>query len=282
MIGGLTRSASTRSKGCGSDGLPVAGFIVATGRFTQPVRAALARRRPDQLAAGCLGNPPRSDKSAIGSAMDSAELLSPSDLATAQPAKIVYLDQNKWIDLARAVAAPEGHPEDRTLLEFLCAKVEAGQIRLPLTASNLYETHKLNDPAQRFNLAYTQVTLSGAEVFRGHRRRLETEAALVLSKLYKIEWTEQDPDWVFSTLFLEAHMDADDPRLETPIPERVLARRRAYPQKAMLDHLAGGPDDVRRAAISKFESGCEALRVDIEARRIRHRSENESMRRKIY
>src|SRR5258708_10060138 len=99
MIGGLTRSASTRSKGCGSDGLPVAGFIVATGRFTQPVRAALARRRPDQLAAGCLGNPPRSDKSAIGSAMASAELLSPSDLAPAQPANIGYLDHRQCTDI---------------------------------------------------------------------------------------------------------------------------------------------------------------------------------------
>jgi hypothetical protein len=214
--------------------------------------------------------------------MDSAEVLSPSDVATARPAKIVYLDQNKWIDLARAVAAPEDHPEDRTLLEFLCEKVEAGQIRLPLTASNLYETHKLNDPEQRFNLAYTQATLGRAEVFRGHRRRLEMEAAHVLSKLYQMEWTAPDPDWVFSTLFLEAHMEADDPRLETPIPEQILALMRAYPQQAMVDHLAGGPDDIRRAAISKFEAGCEALRVDIEARRIRHGGESESMRRKIY
>lgn len=214
--------------------------------------------------------------------MDPIPILSPSDRAPARPPKIVYLDQNKWIDLARAVAAPEDHPEDRTLLEFLCAKVEAGQIRLPLTASNLYETHKLNNPEQRFNLAYTQATLSEAEVFRGHRRRLETEAALVLSRLYKMDWTEQDPDWVFSTLFLEAHAEVDDPRLEPPIPERVLSLMRAYPQKAMLDYLAGGPDDMRRAAISKFEAGCEALRVDIEARRTSHRGESESRRRKIY
>jgi hypothetical protein len=155
--------------------------------------------------------------------MDSPEIPSSSDRRSERPAKIVYLDQNKWIDLARAAAAPKDHSEDRALLAFLCAKLEAGQIRLPLTASNLYETHKLNDPAQRFNLAYTQATLSKAEVFRGHRRRLETEAALVLSKLYELEWTERDPGWVFSTLFLEAHLEADDPRLETPIPKRVLA-----------------------------------------------------------
>ena len=215
-------------------------------------------------------------------AMGSAESLSPADRATARTAKIVYLDQNKWIDLARAVAAPAEHPDNRKLLEFLCAKAEAGEIRLPLTASNLYETHKLNDPAQRFNLAYTQVTLSGAEVFRGHRRRLETEAALVLSKFYDMGWSEDDPNWVFSRLFVEAHLDADDPRLESPIPEPVLALMRAYPQRAMLDHLVGGPDDLRRAAISKFEAGCEALRLDIEARRQRHKGESESTRRKIY
>ncbi len=40
--------------------------------------------------------------------------------------RIVYLDQNKWIDLARAVKDPAEKPEVRATLEFLCAEAEAG------------------------------------------------------------------------------------------------------------------------------------------------------------
>ncbi len=34
--------------------------------------------------------------------------------------RIVYLDQNKWIDLARAVKYPAENPEVRAILELLC------------------------------------------------------------------------------------------------------------------------------------------------------------------
>lgn len=136
--------------------------------------------------------------------MDSA--LSPTTVqsdGTGRP-KIAYLDQNMWIDLARAADAPQDHPQDRQILELLCAMVEAGAVRLPLTVTNIYETHKVNDPQLRALIAYTQATLSRGEVFRGHRRRLEVEIGRVLSAIYGLDWTEPDPDWVFSRLFFEA------------------------------------------------------------------------------
>lgn len=59
-------------------------------------------------------------------------------------AKIVYLDQNKWIDLARAVKAPDDFPEHYAVLEKLVEGSKAGELLVPLTQSNIYETHKIS------------------------------------------------------------------------------------------------------------------------------------------
>jgi hypothetical protein len=92
--------------------------------------------------------------------------------------RIVYLDQNKWIDLARAAKYPAENSETRAILELLCAEAAAGRAVLPLTATNIYETHKINDPERRFDLAYTLATLSAGRVFRGRHKRLEVEVMM--------------------------------------------------------------------------------------------------------
>jgi hypothetical protein len=178
--------------------------------------------------------------------------------------------------------APREHSQDRELLEWICELVESGRVRLPLTAANLYETHKVNDPTLRAGIAYTQVALSGGEVFRGRRRRLEMEIARILSEVYELPWTEPDSDWVFSTLFFEAQAELGDPLLDITISDRVLGYFRADPKRAMFDYLASIDDGVRRKAIADFEYGCEQLRRGIEDRRAKHRNESLSMRRRIY
>jgi hypothetical protein len=102
---------------------------------------------------------------------------------TAKP-KIVYLDQNKWIDLARAVKDPDGHPVHYSVLEKLAETAKAGRLIIPLTQTNIYETHKISDPGRRHDLAFTQVILSQGRVFRGRHKRLEVEATDVMRSTY--------------------------------------------------------------------------------------------------
>lgn len=54
--------------------------------------------------------------------------------------KILYLDQNKWIELAHAVKSPEDFPAQRKVLEALVEESNAGRLLVPLTSTNLYET----------------------------------------------------------------------------------------------------------------------------------------------
>ena len=49
--------------------------------------------------------------------------------------RVIYLDQNKWIDLARAVKYPNEKPEVRALLERMGREVEAARLVLPLTST---------------------------------------------------------------------------------------------------------------------------------------------------
>lgn len=73
----------------------------------------------------------------------------------------VYLDQNKWIDLARAET---GHPRGVAFgetLAFLKQAVDEGRVCFPLSAANYYETGKQRDQKKRMDLTSTMVRLAG-------------------------------------------------------------------------------------------------------------------------
>lgn len=69
--------------------------------------------------------------------------------------KVVYLDQNHWITMARARIAPEKIQvaEEREAADALWALVEAGQVRLPLSSAHLVETVHAGAKERRRHLA---------------------------------------------------------------------------------------------------------------------------------
>lgn len=73
----------------------------------------------------------------------------------------VYLDQMKWIDLARAET---GHPKGAAFVEVLAVlkdAVDRGQARFPLSAAHYHETGKQRDRKKHMELATTMVRLAG-------------------------------------------------------------------------------------------------------------------------
>lgn len=73
----------------------------------------------------------------------------------------VYLDQNKWIDLARA---DSGHSQGDQFVDVLAALQDAvneGRVQFPLSAAHYYETGKQRDPKRRLALAGTMMRLAG-------------------------------------------------------------------------------------------------------------------------
>ncbi len=196
--------------------------------------------------------------------------------------QIIYLDQNKWIDLSHAVKYPAQFPELRAVLEILVEEAKAERIALPLTQTNIYETHKINDPQRRHDLAFVQASLSQGLVFRGRHKRLETEVTDVLRHAYGLGPADRAQDWFLSNVFFEATLEWDDPRHQVTISERVVAEMRKDPPRLLYEYLMLTPEDVRVAAVASFTAGSDKLRQEIEERRKRHANESLSMRRKIH
>jgi hypothetical protein len=72
----------------------------------------------------------------------------------------VYLDQNKWIDLARALNGDELGAPFRDAATVICAAVDAGRASLPLSSGHMFETWKRRDAESRQSLASVMATVS--------------------------------------------------------------------------------------------------------------------------
>jgi hypothetical protein len=195
---------------------------------------------------------------------------------------IIYLDQNKWVDVARAVKYPNKYPEHRAVLETLVKEAESGRIIVPLTQTNIYETHKINSTERRFDLADTQARLSQGKVFCGRRRRLEIEVIDVMRAAYGLESLPWADHWFLSDVFFEATLDWDDQRLGGIVSSRVFEAMKQNPPKFLFDYLMNTTDEVRTTAAKNFTEGSEKLKQLIEERRKRDAGKSLSMRRRIY
>lgn len=195
--------------------------------------------------------------------------------------QIAYLDQNKWIDLARAVHRPAEYPEQRKVLEALVESAKANRVLLPLTMTNIYETHKINDPQRRRDLAHVQATLSQGLVFRGRHKRLEVEVTDLLRKAYGLPAEPREPRWFLSNVFFEAMLEWNDPRMTVGMPEKMLEHIRGDPPRALFDYLMATPEEVRTHAVATFSKGADKLREDVEKRRQRDANETMAMRSRI-
>jgi hypothetical protein len=195
--------------------------------------------------------------------------------------RIIYLDQNKWIDLARAVKYPDEKPEMRSVLEWLMEELKTGRITIPLTATNIFETHKVNVAERRFDLAHTQATMSAGLVFRGRYKRLEIELVDSIRAAYAMPKLEREATWFLSNVFFEAYLEWGDPRFGDAVSKPVLDHIRARPQAMLFDFLMEDPGNVRRAAVAQFTQGSKELAERIEARRKRDKNESKETRRNL-
>jgi hypothetical protein len=67
--------------------------------------------------------------------------------------KIIYLDQNKWIDIARAFYGRDDGKKYQPVLEKIQEKVNSGDIIVPISAVHIIETARNEDKERRERLA---------------------------------------------------------------------------------------------------------------------------------
>jgi len=100
--------------------------------------------------------------------------------------RVLFLDQNKWIDLARGMKDPSHAAAP--VFQQLRQEVEAGRVICPLTITQILETAKRNDLRTRTDVATAQAVLSRGHVYRSRKARLLVEMRIALHKIF-----DEDP-----------------------------------------------------------------------------------------
>lgn len=94
--------------------------------------------------------------------------------------KLVYLDQNKWIQLARACHGKAKDQLARTVADFMRLVRDQGHHRYPLSAGHYIETSKQRDRARARRLASVMIEFSRLDTMATPMNivRMELEKAL--------------------------------------------------------------------------------------------------------
>ena len=197
--------------------------------------------------------------------------------------KILYLDQNHWITLTQAWKQPEHHPEAYSILEALVGTVEQRKIVVPLTATNIYETYKINDRSRRNDLATVQATLSGARVFVGRHARLVQELRNFFSDAFDLPKDSCPQHWFLSDIFFEAFGSPADGTAPYSVSQKLLDAIRSNLPYHLYDYwMSGISDRLRGRDVAQWSVGSDDLRRRIETRRERWKQEPIGMRRRAY
>ncbi len=162
---------------------------------------------------------------------------------------IVYLDQNKWIELARVHAGAVTSGPIAELYQELAAAVISKKVIFPLSASHVLETSKQNDPARRSHLAETQAKLSRGFAYRSRAGRLEVEVRMALHRVFNISPPESDRFWVLAPSFLEAFEPLDS-SIAPAASLDWLRRTSAHmgPDSLYVEYMKNQDDATRRTA----------------------------------
>ena len=195
----------------------------------------------------------------------------------------MFLDQNKWIELARIEAGKIASGPIADLYSELLAAVKKGRVIFPLTASHVLETSKRNDPRSRTLVAQTQAKLSGGYVYRSKSARLLIEMRFALQRLFGEKPSSLPVNWAIAPSFLQAFEPMDE-LVATPADSARMRRLNDNfdPRALYVDYMQNQDDPRRRAAHEKVNTGTSELVARIEARRSLLVSDSVDLRRRAY
>jgi hypothetical protein len=180
--------------------------------------------------------------------------------------RIVFLDQNKWIDLARGMI--DGAHPARPVFKKLLAEVNAGNIICPLTITQILETAKRSDLRTRTDVATVQAALSKGHVYRSRKARILMEMRNALHKIF-----DEDPDplplhWAIVPGFMQAFEPFDSAVGDLKqIQVTQFLNKHTDASAQYLDFMLNQDDAQRREGTLAFAADSKSLLTRIEKRR---------------
>lgn len=98
--------------------------------------------------------------------------------------RTVYLDQNKWIDLAKARFRQDADPALKRVLESCVGTMRSGAATYPLSPVHYMEVARIGNPRQRSRLGTIMHELSGGHAMASYGSIVEHELSLALAKRF--------------------------------------------------------------------------------------------------
>lgn len=197
----------------------------------------------------------------------------------------VYFDQNKWIDLAKALYRTDGSAETRDKAKKLKHAVATGRLRCPVSEIHLMEAYRIGDRDRRLQLASVFAAFSGGWFIAGRQARVAYELDAALSKLLSIpNAPDRQPFDAFARDFLWAFGDtAHLSSLMSMAPERLdRVSSSIGPIDALLSYVGLNDENVRRAAVVQMQASNADLTDRLRGRRALTKSEAGDMRFRAY
>lgn len=197
--------------------------------------------------------------------------------------RVLFLDQNKWIDIARVAKGGSALAPLRPVYERLCEDVDRGSIIAPLTVSHIIETAKRNDVMSRMDVANVQARLSKGFVYRSRKARLLVEIRNALHIAFSESPVNLPSHWAIVPGFMQA-FEPFDTLVAAPDDARTsrLINQHIDPAHQYLDYMQHQDDGRRRLAVKAFSAESDALLARIEERRALMAGSSMDMRYRAY
>lgn len=98
--------------------------------------------------------------------------------------KFIYLDQNKWIDLAKAIINPKHNTQYHEVSQLIQNKVESQEWLFPLSLVHFIETLRRSEPGSRRRLALVMSKISKQSAIKSYVDIEEIELFNLLAKVH--------------------------------------------------------------------------------------------------
>lgn len=192
--------------------------------------------------------------------------------------KILFLDQNKWIQLARVHSGKVVCGPLYDTYQCFANALHEAEIIVPLTVANIIETSKRNDPISRADVARTQAEFSKGCVFRSRKTRLFVEIRNAVHITFGYAPLILPSTWVVVSNFLQAFDEYEVPGVSmTELADKYLDSKESY-----FDFIMNQDDQVRRMAHAKYAEESNFLVERIESRRQLFSGYERGMRKRGY
>jgi len=192
--------------------------------------------------------------------------------------KILFLDQNKWIELARVHSGKVVSGPLYDAYQYFATALHDGKIIIPLTVANIIETSKRNDPVSRADVAQTQAVFSKGCVYRSRLTRLGVEIKNAVQIAFDYDPLMLPSNWVVVPNFIRAFEEND----ASAISITELADNYTDSKDLYLDFILRQDDQVRRLAHVKYAAESKSLIERIENRRKLFSGYDKGMRKRAY